>query len=137
VNRTTLWLLHISNLLASGTGILYLFTHYLLTPSDPFRLIHPLDPWAQGLHVLLSPLLVFSVGVIFFGHAISNLKSERKRISGWILLFGFFPMVLSGYLIQVATEPLWRRIAVAVHLGTGILWVTGFLVHAFFKRKNL
>jgi hypothetical protein len=44
------------------------------------------------------------------------------------------PLVLSGYFVQTAVDPGWRRAWVAVHLVTASLWIASYLVHQVTPR---
>lgn len=137
MNRFSLYLLHLSFILVGVSGIGYALTRYILPSPDPFRSVHPLDPLVQRLHVLFSPLLVFAVGNIFYLHALNKLGEKRKKFSGILLLLSFFPMVVSGSWIQIATKELERKLAVAVHLATALLWLLSYGFHALFLiNKN-
>lgn len=125
-------LLHSSNLLVGGTGLVYAVMVYVLTPEDPYsRITHPLQPTFQHLHVLFAPLLVFTCGVIWNHHILRGWKSKSsaRRWSGLVLLTPLIPMTLSGYLFQTTSDPTWRTAWGWIHLITGILWVAAYLGH--------
>ena len=124
--------LHLSTLLVGGTGLVYAWMVYLVHPSDPYALVnHPWQPAVQHLHILVAPLLVFAVGVIWQRHIGEHWRRgmKKRRRSGLSLVLTMVPMVVSGYLIQTATEDRWRRIWVVVHLAASALWLAGYLVH--------
>lgn len=137
MTRVQIWLLHISNLLVGGTGAAYAVMLYLLTPGDEFAVVnHPWQPHAQHLHVLFAPLLVFAVGFIWQSHALARKRKgvPARRKSGLDLLYTFFPMVFSGYLLQISVADAWRQAWVVVHVTVSVLWLLGYLVHQFSKR---
>lgn len=133
MTRVQAWLQHVSNLLVAVTGIVYFVMKHLMTTDDPFAVVnHPLQPLMQHLHVLFAPLLVFATGFVFARHAAPRMK--RTGTSNWrsgiLLMFGFAPMVASGYLLQISVESDWRTIWLWTHLATSALWVLGYATHA-------
>ena len=126
------WLHHLSSLLVGGTGLAYAIFLYLVTPADPYAVVHhPLQPLAQHLHVLFAPLLVFAVGLIWSRHVAPRLlrKGFPRRVSGLALAASFAPMVVSGYLMQIAADESWRQIWGWIHLGVSLLWTVAYVAH--------
>lgn len=121
---------HLANLLALVSGLGLLTMKYLLEPSDPFAVVnHPLQPDVQYLHVLTVPLLVFATGMMW-SHAANGLRiGGRRKHSGLLLVGTFVPMALSGYLIQVATEPTFRTFWTWTHVGASVAWGAGYIWH--------
>jgi len=132
VTRFEAWMLHASNLLVGGTGLVYAWMVYLVKPEDPYSVVHhPLQPQAQHLHILVAPLLVFTAGLIWRRHVWWQWRrgpGERRR-SGLSLALFLVPMIVSGYLIQTAVDDGWRKIWVVVHLTASGLWLAGYLAH--------
>jgi hypothetical protein len=132
VSRFEAWILHVSSALVGGTGLVYAWMVYLARPADPYAVVnHPLQPALQHLHILVAPLLVFAAGLVWHRHAWTHYRRgvDRRRRSGVSLIFTLVPMVVSGYLIQTAVEPQWRRVWVIVHLAASALWLAGYLAH--------
>lgn len=132
MSRFESWMIHLSNLLVGGTGLVYAWMAYLARPSDPYAVVnHPLQPAAQHLHVLTAPLLVFAVGLIWQRHVWAHWRrgAKKGKRSGLGMVLTLVPMVVSGYLIQTAVEPGWRQAWVVVHVATSLLWVAGYLAH--------
>lgn len=132
MSRFERWLLHLSNLLVGGTGLIYAWMLYFLRPEDPYAVVnHAWQPQTQHLHVLVAPLLVFGVGVIWRSHVWAHWKLRVRRgfASGVTLGLTLLPMVASGYLIQTAVDDTWRKIWVGVHLVSSGLWAVGYLAH--------
>lgn len=131
MSRLEAWLLHVANLLVVGTGVAYALFRYFLKPDDPFANAHPWQAPAQHAHVVVAPLLVFGLGLIFRSHVWAGVKLDvrARRRSGLTLLAGAAPMIVSGYLLQVAVEPSWRTAWIWVHLSTGTLWLLSTAVH--------
>lgn len=126
------WLIHASTLLVGGTGLVYAWMLYFVRPTDPYAVVnHSWQPQTQHLHVLLAPLLVFGVGVIWRRHVWEHWTRKVRRgfATGVTLGLTLVPMVASGYLIQTAVDPAWRKAWVVVHLITSGLWIAGYLAH--------
>lgn len=126
------WSHHGANVLVGGTGLVYAFFLYVASSEDPFSVVnHPFQPHAQHFHVLFAPILVFVVGFSWRRHVAPRLR--RRDLSGYLtglnLAISLFPMVFSGYLIQIAVDPSWRKIWIGVHLAASALWILGYLGH--------
>lgn len=133
------WLLHGSNILVGGTGLLYGWMLYFLEPQDAFTVVnHPAQPTVQHLHVLTAPLLVFAVGVLWKEHAWKHVREgkRRRRKSGLFLIGIVAPMVVSGYLLQVSVDPLGRKIWMVVHVATSLIWILASLIHLRARFKS-
>ena len=129
MSRGQMVFLHLANLAVSGTGLIYAWMSYLLQPVDEWAVVnHPWQPLVQHLHVLSAPLLVFAIGLIWSVHALAKLRNGRRgRTSGLGLMALFLPMAASGYLLQVAVDPGWRRTWIWVHDVSSLLWVGAFV----------
>lgn len=143
MNRTEAWLVHGATLLVGGTGIIYAIMRYLMVPVDPFSVVnHAWQPHVQHLHVLVAPLLVFVVGLIWTKHIARHWRSELKtgRRSGVAMIMTMAPMILSGYMIQVTVNDLWKTIWIVVHCVTSGLWVAVYTIHqiqSLQKRRKI
>jgi hypothetical protein len=131
MSRGQALLLHFANLAVCGTGLVYAWMRYLVEPADEWAVVnHPWQPHLQHLHVLVAPLLVFAVGLIWTAHILGKLQNGRtNRVAGLSLMALFLPMAASGYLLQLAVDPNWRRTWVWVHVVSSLLWVAAFVVH--------
>lgn len=137
MSRGEALVLHLANLLVGGTGLVYAWMLYAMEPADPFSLAnHPWQPHVQHLHVLLAPLLVFAAGLIWRGHVWKGWRLGLRDRTGLSLVLTLTPMVVSGYLIQTATDDAWRRIWVIVHLTASALWLLGYLSHQLLPRRR-
>jgi hypothetical protein len=137
MTRPQAWSLHVSTLLVGLTGIVYGYMRYCAQPEDPYSLVnHPWQPALRDAHILLAPLMVFSVGWIWQDHVWKRVRTgfRRRRRSGWALFALAGPMVLSGYLLQVAAEPCWRNVWIVLHVGGSGLWIAVYLVHPWLPR---
>jgi hypothetical protein len=133
MRRWEAWSVHLSTLLVGGTGLVYAWMRYLVTPVDPYSAVnHPLQPATQHLHVLAAPFLVFATGLIWRNHVWSHWKKgvPQRRRSGLALIASVAPMVVSGYLLQTAVGDGWRKAWVVVHVTTSLLFLAGYLGHA-------
>ena len=131
MSRSQTLFLHLANIAVCGTGLVYAWMRFLVKPADEWAVVnHPWQPSMQHLHVLAAPLLIFAVGLIWSAHVLGKLKNGRtNRAAGMSLLALFPPMVASGYLLQVAVNPEWRRIWIWVHVISSLLWVAAIVVH--------
>jgi hypothetical protein len=137
MNRLQAWLLHISTIVLTITGVVYAYMHYMMKPSDPFSVVnHPAEPYLIDIHILAAPLLVLMVGVILHSHILFKLQGGARiaRKSGIFLIPLFAVMVISGYLLQVVNgNP--RKIFVTVHLISGFLWFVSYAGHHIASYK--
>jgi len=131
VSRGQSVFLHLANLLVSGTGLVYAWMRYLVEPTDEWAVVnHPWQSLIQHLHVLSAPLLVFAIGLIWSIHVLAKLRNGHLgRASGFGLMALFLPMAASGYLLQVAVDPEWRRRWIVIHVISSLLWVAVFVAH--------
>jgi hypothetical protein len=137
VTRNEARIQNAANLLAGGTGLVYVWLKYF-ADKDPSALAHPAEPSVQALHVVLSPLLIFAVGLIWRDHVLRKLRRLRRRgrASGILILVLFPPMALSAYMIQVTVDEVWRQGWVVAHLVTSGLWIAGYVVHLVTKPSK-
>lgn len=137
MTRAEAWFSHVSNVLVGGTGLVYAWMVYFAEPDDPFAVAnHPLQPTLQHWHVLCAPLLVFACGLFWTNHVWRRVRSgfPARRKTG-LSLFGLFaPMVVSGYLLQVAGSQTWRTVWVVVHVATSCIWMLAYVVHQLSPR---
>jgi len=126
------------------SGVVYIYMKRFMETDDPWAVInHPLEPWLLKLHVLSAPAMLFAFGLIATNHIWRSLKSNipTGRKSGVLATYTFFPLVLTGYLIQVVIDELSLEILSWSHLGLGILCTWAVLAHRyvlkpFFKKKT-
>lgn len=137
MTRLEAWFLHVATLLVGGGGLIYVWMRYFVRPDDPFAVVnHPWQPAVQHLHVLAAPLLVFAIGLIWKAHVWPGvrLRVAARRGSGLALFATAAPMIASGYLLQTATVPSWRKAWLAIHLVASALWLGGYVVHQVSSR---
>jgi len=140
VNPFERTLLNVSTGLVALSGGVYFYMKYLMTGDDPYSVVHhPLQPHALSLHVLLAPVLVFALGLITREHIIGYLletRQSRGRATGIVSVSLAAPMIVSGYLMQVLTDPGPRRVLSVIHVAGGSLYVLLFLGHLAASRNG-
>ncbi len=139
MSRWEIILLHTSTLLVGGTGLVYAWMLYFMSPVDEFSVVnHRLQPEVQHAHIWLAPLLVFGIGLIWRSHIWKHYSGGRaqRRRSGLTLLVVFAPMIVSGYLIQTAVGDTWRSIWIGVHLASSGLFLLGYAVHRWAASRS-
>lgn len=118
------WSLHVTALLTAATGLLDGGLRWFGQRMGEFG-PEP-SPWlglAQHLHVLVAPLLVFTLGVLVRGHLWARLRGGAGgRRTGLGIAFLLAPMVFTGYAVQVATDSAWR---------TALSWTHGISAGLF------
>ena len=126
------WTFNLFHGIVAVTGVAYLYMKYVLTPTDPFAVVnHPWQPAMLSLHVVAAPVLIAFFGMLFRSHTLRKLISQSagNRRSGWASLLSFSAMALSGYLLQVASDPAWLTAFVWVHVSTSLVFVAGYGAH--------
>ena len=85
----------------------------------------------QHLHVLAGPLLLFMLGVVVRGHLMLKLRNGQREGLRTGLGLGLLiaPMALSGYGIQVVTDPRWHLALAWIHGISSLVFVLGYLAH--------
>jgi thiamine biosynthesis lipoprotein len=139
MTRLEIWFLHLTTALAWSTGLVYAILRYFVKSEDAFGVVnHPLEPHLQHLHILLTPLMVFAIGVIWRRHVWTSWRSgqgsRRRSGIGMALILG--PMVLSGYLIQVVLAEGWRAAWVVIHVTASLVWLAGYGFHVLTLRRG-
>ena len=127
----------VSTLLVGGTGLVYAWFRYLAGPPEGFAVTHPWEPSTQHLHVLAAPLLVFAVGLLWRAHVIASWKRNgaSRRRSGVVIALASFPMIASGYFLQIAVDAGWRRAWGVLHTGGSLVWLASSLIHLLARRS--
>jgi hypothetical protein len=140
VSRFERLLLHLSTAATAASGGVYFWMKFMMTSDDPFSVLHhPWQPAMLALHVVAAPFLVFALGLMTRDHILGKIRDRRReggRGSGLWSALTAGPMVASGYLIQVFTDPGPRRVLLVVHLGSGILFTLLFLGHVVAARAR-
>lgn len=132
MTRWESWLFGVVQAILAVTGVVYFVMKYVLETDDPFAVInHPWQPSVLTAHVLAAPLGLVLFGMVFRSHILMQLRSRvaGRRRSGWVSLVAFGLMALSGYLLQVMASPAALRVALVVHVATGVVFVLGYATH--------
>jgi hypothetical protein len=134
MNRFERWAVWGTSLATFATGVVYLVMKYLLVTDDPFAVVnHPWQPAVLKAHILVAPLLTFSIGLVALRHVWRHLQSRLPagRRSGIVTLAMVAPMIATGYLIQAVTQETLLRAMALSHIGFGLLYGVGLLAHQF------
>jgi hypothetical protein len=127
--RWSVWSTSVATLV---TGTIYLWMKYLMASEDPLAVVnHPWQPYILKLHILVAPLLIFSIGVVALRHVWRHLKGKTRagRRSGYITVVVLGPMIMTGYLIQAITHRGWLQAMAIAHIGTGLIYGLALLAH--------
>ena len=114
------------------TGVIYLWMKYLVVSDDPLAVVnHPWQPAVLKVHILVAPLLVFSIGLVALRHVWRHFKSKTRdgRRSGLLTVVVLGPMIVSGYLIQTMTDEGWLKAMAVAHIGLGLIYGLALLAH--------
>ena len=131
MSRLESWLMHLSTIVLTITGLAYAWMRYMMKPSDPFSVVnHPWEPFMIDIHIIVAPVLILGFGIIFHSHILFKKEAGARtaRKSGLMLIPTFAVMALSGYLLQVVTSD-FRKALVVLHLGSGAIWALLYLGH--------
>ena len=114
------------------TGVVYAWMKDVMEPMDPWAVInHPLQPWVLKAHILVAPLLVFSVGMITIRHVWRNFRQgvRKGRRTGLLAALTLVPLVATGYVLQVLTAETLLRLIGWGHLALGVVYSVGVAAH--------
>jgi len=132
MSRFERWSVWVTSTITAITGIGLLWTKYFIQTSDPWAVVNsPLQPWLLRSHLVVSPLLVFAIGLITTRHIWRHLRTRVRigRRTGVAMGFVLFPMIVSGYLIQVTTDRAWLTAIIVAHIATGLVYCAGIVLH--------
>ena len=119
-------------LVAFISGILYYWMKVVMIPSSAYSVVgSPLQPWMLKLHILSAAALLFLLGVLVGDHISSRLADGTRhgRRTGKLNILTVTVMIVSGYLLQVATGEWLRSWLSPLHLATGALFVVLSITH--------
>jgi len=134
VTRFERWAVWSTSIATFVTGVVYLWMKYLLVSDDPLAVVnHPWQPLVLKLHILVAPLLTFSIGLVALRHVWRPLREgvREGRRSGLLTVVLLGPMILTGYLIQSITHAGLLRAMAISHIGLGLLYGVALLAHQF------
>jgi hypothetical protein len=117
-------------------GFIYYIVKYFLQVETEYGLrAHPTQGLIQGIHIALSPLLIFAFGVLFKDHIIKMYQSaKKKRKTGVTLTLTMFIMIFSGYAIQVIYVQTPKMVSSYIHIGISLLFTLAYLIHHLLRR---
>jgi uncharacterized membrane protein len=130
--------IHFTSYLTIVHGILYwVIKEFFQVQSDYGLRPHFFQTYIQAAHILLSPLLVVSFGLLWQQHIVHFFKKKsRKLITGSLVTISLIIIILSGYLIQVIYDQPGKSIMSWVHLIFSGLYLFAYLGHHFLSLKK-
>lgn len=138
MKRWERWTFNLLSLAVAATGFAYFWMKYAMVSDDPFAVVnHPWQTAVLGLHVVVSPAFILVFGVILNSHVMKKIRAPRipNRRTGLLSLGTFAAMVITGYLLQVASSEAWLQALVAVHVATGAVFSLAYTVHLVISVK--
>ncbi len=138
MSRFERWSIWSTSIATVVTGLGYFWAKYLVQPESAWAVInHPLQPWFLKAHIIVSPLLVFAIGMITLRHVWRHFRAGLPwgRKSGITAALATAPMVITGYLIQSITHEGWLTAMAISHIGFGVVYAIGLVLHQSFVRR--
>lgn len=131
MTKTQYKFVHLTSYLTIVHGcIYYVFIEFMKIETEYGLRPHSFQSTFQALHILLSPLLLFSFGILWKDHVLKFFKKRtRKLVSGSLLTISLFSIGLSGYLIQIIYTPDPKKIAIWGHLAFSFIYILAYVVH--------
>lgn len=132
MTRGEAWTAHAGTALVGVSGLAYAWMLWFAVPADEFAAVnHPLQPDVLHAHVLAAPLFVFAAGLLWVRHVWARVRSnwQPRRRTGLALAALVWPMIASGYLLQVAVDERWRTVWVWVHVATSLAFLPLYALH--------
>jgi hypothetical protein len=137
MSRAQVITLQIAAALTVITGVVFAVMKYAMKSDDPFAVAnHPLQPSMLSAHVVVAPLLVFAFGWIFGNHiepGLANRAVPRWK-SGLFTAAVIVPMIVSGYLMQIATADPMRNAMTVAHWLSSALFVVAHVMHLLTRK---
>jgi len=129
---------HFTSYLTIFHGILYwLVKEFFQVETDYGLRPHSSQTYIQAAHILLSPLLVISFGLLWQNHIILYFSKKTKKLkTGITLTLSLVILILSGYLIQVIYNDLGKVVVTWVHLILSLLYLLSYLIHHGISLKK-
>lgn len=117
-------------------GVVYFIFKYFMKIESEYGLRpHPYQSLTQGLHILLSPLLIFAFGLLFKDHILRMYQNAvYKRKTGITLTLTMLIMIFSGYAVQVIYAESPKLVSAYIHIGISALFTFAYLIHHLLKR---
>jgi len=138
MTRKTYQFIHFTSYLTILHGIVYFIVKdFMQVETDYGPRPHYFQTYIQGAHIVLSPLLLISFGILWQEHILKFFqKRSRKLISGVTLTFSLVLIGFSGYLIQILYTDAPKKFAVWLHLLFSALYILAYLRHHFLSFKK-
>lgn len=126
------WSVWVTSFLTVATGVAYFVTKYMVSGGDGYSVVnHPWQPVFLKAHIVVSPALLFALGVIavdhVWDHIVTGVRVSRR--TALVTVVSVVPMVATGYLIQVLTSAGWVRAMAVAHIVFGALYAVGLGAH--------
>lgn len=127
---------HWASYLTITHGVIYFVLKYFMQVESEYGLRpHPYQSLIQGIHIVLSPLLIFAFGLLFKDHIVRMYKNAiYKRKTGITLTLTMIIMILSGYLVQVIYQQNPKMVIAYIHIAVSGVFTLAYLIHHLFKR---
>jgi hypothetical protein len=132
------WTFNLVALTVAASGFAYFWMKYLIQTDDPFAVVnHPWQGIMLHLHVLASPPFVLIFGVVLNSHILKKLRGARpsNRKTGLASLATFVLMIVSGYLLQVATSEVWLDRLVLLHVASSTVFTITYGTHLIISYR--
>lgn len=132
MSRFQKWAVWVTSFLTVATGVAYFAAKYLAEGGDGYSVVnHPWQPWLLKAHIVVSPMLIFALGLIavdhVWDHIVSGVRVSRR--TALVTVATVVPMILTGYLIQVLTASGWVTAMAIAHIAFGALYAVGLAAH--------
>lgn len=130
--------IHFTSYLTIAHGVLYwVIKEFLQIQSDYGPRPHPYQTYVQAIHILLSPLLIISLGLLWQNHIVVFFKKRSKKFISGTLVTAFLIIIsLSGYLVQVVYDEPGKKYVTWIHLIFSGLYLFAYLSHHFLSLKK-
>ncbi len=114
------------------TGTIYGILKFFFKIEGPFGEVA--SPWQSDfhhLHIILSPFVLFSIGMIWKNHIWLRISTNFKKLrrTGIMLTILFFIMVLSGYFYQSSIDEELLFVWQWTHIISSSIWTLLFVYH--------
>jgi hypothetical protein len=132
---------YLTLLLLVASGGAWLVARYFLRPVGQFgEAIHPLEPWAMRLHGAGAMAMLFFLGSLMNSHIRRALKSNRNRISGWLMLLVMATLTVTGfglyYLAREENRAVWSVVHWVAGLGVAGLTVAHVRIGRWSRHRK-
>ncbi|MBT3586826.1 MAG: hypothetical protein HN509_18080 [Halobacteriovoraceae bacterium] len=125
--------------LVSFTGVVYGLLKYFYLVDTPYGIRpHQYQSFWQHFHILASPIALFFIGYFWQSHIYPKMKTSLAtyKKTGWLMVVCLFPMILSGFVIQISILPKARDIWMVVHLSSSTIFLLVFILHQIRARLS-